>query len=301
MIDLHAHILPQLDDGAASEKEAREMAAIAAQCGITCLVATPHFIEGSFEPSPGAILEKVQRLNAFAREQGLNITILPGMEVALNPRIPQWLEGKRLLTLGGTSRCLLLEMPVMEIPPYTDALLFQLQIKGIIPVLAHPERCRPLSENPAWLLEAVKRGARVQITGDSLAGRFGKTVQRVASFLAEAGAVHALGSDAHSSRDRRPDLRRAARVLEEMLGKQRAATILRAEALFDGTFAPLASFASLPSGPLSPPAEGGSPSEAGAAAAGRTAGSQNPEAAGAASKKTSNLWRRLLNSFSRQE
>lgn len=161
----------------------------------------------------------------------------------------------------------------MEVPLYTDELLFQLQVEGVVPVLAHPERCRPLQKEPHWLLEAVKRGALVQITGDSLLGRFGKSVQRLTYTLLQAGAVHAVGSDAHSSRDRLPDLQQAARMLEELLGKQRAAAILWAEVL------PLG---------LRPEGERGPET---AATAGRVA---------ARARKNSRLWSRFLNCLSRR-
>lgn len=234
LIDLHAHILPGLDDGASCWEEAEEMLEIADRDGIARLAATPHFIEGGFEPDRREIMEGVERLNRYAERRGLAVRVMPGMEVALSPAIPGWLREGRLLTLNDEGRHLLLEMPVIELPFYTDTLLFELQLMGIVPVLAHPERNRAIQQNPAWLIEAVERGVLVQITADSLLGAFGRSAMRAAGELLNAGAVHALGSDAHSSQRRTPTLSAAAARLDRLLGRERTKILLKAGSIVTG-------------------------------------------------------------------
>lgn len=234
MIDLHTHILPGLDDGATSLSEAQRMLEIAAGDGITKLLATPHFMAGWFEPEPAQILAGVEQLNQYAIAKGLQIRVLPGMEVALSPEVPTLLQKGRLLTLNGQGQYLLLELPVGDIPFYTESLLFELQLKGITPVLAHPERNRLVEENPRRLKEMVMRGALVQITGDSILGKFGRRTRKAAQELAKAGLVHALGSDAHSSQHRPPVLKPAAAALAKLLGPEKTDIITRADKL--GTF-----------------------------------------------------------------
>lgn len=220
MFDLHTHILPQIDDGAASWAEAYQMLEIAAKDGIKVLAATPHFLEGWFTPTPAEIKAGVERLNQYAQQQGLPIRVIPGMEVALCPDIPRLFQANRLLTLNDEGQYLLVELPANEVPIYTESLLFELQLMGITPVLAHPERNRVIADNPAWLLDQVKRGVLVQLTADSLLGRFGKNTRQISQELLRAGVVHGLGSDAHSSEHRTPTLKAATAKMTELLGRE---------------------------------------------------------------------------------
>jgi protein-tyrosine phosphatase len=231
LIDLHTHILPGLDDGSSSLQESQQMLEIAAADGISVLFATPHFMEGWFQPSPEIILSEVQQLNDYAIEKGLPIRVMPGMEVALCQEIPRWLGDGRLLTLNGQGKHLLVELPANEIPNYTEPLLFELQLMGITPILAHPERNRIVGENPSWISRLVERGVLVQITGDSLLGRFGKRTLQTARQLLNLGVVHGLGSDAHSSRHRVPILSKAKSEVFNILSPYKVAGILRPDFL----------------------------------------------------------------------
>ena len=231
MFDLHTHILPQIDDGAASWEEAYQMLEIAANDGITLLAATPHFMEGWFMPPPAEIKAGVEHLNQYADQHGLKIQVLPGMEVALSPEIPRWLKENRLLTLNDEGKYLLVELPANEVPIYTASILFELQLRGIKPILAHPERNRAIADNPAWLLEQVQHGALTQITAGSLLGRFGKKTQRIAQELLSAGAVHGLGSDAHSGRHRTPTLRTAVERITKLMSPESSRRLAQAETI----------------------------------------------------------------------
>jgi len=231
LIDLHTHILPGFDDGAQSWPEARQMLEIAEREGIRLLFATPHFIETVSEPKPEEIAAGVAALNRYAQLKGLAIRVLPGLEAALSPALPELVAAGRLIAQNREDRLLLVELPALELPPYTDQVLFQLQLAGVTPVLAHPERNRRLLAEPWWLEDAVSRGIKIQITADSLLGRFGRQVQKASERMLAEGLVHGLGSDAHSPRHRSPRLREAALRLIKLLGKERARAIVRAEAL----------------------------------------------------------------------
>lgn len=229
LFDLHAHIIPGIDDGASSWDEAYAMLEIAAADGISIIAATPHFIEGWFEPSPEEVLEGTTRLNQYAREKGLPIQVIPGMEVGVSLDIPRWLEEGKLLTFNQEGKYLLVELPSQEIPLYLEELLFQLQLSGVTPVIAHPERNRGIAENPQRLQAVVERGALAQITGDSLLGRFGKAARKTALELLQAGIVHGLGSDAHSDIHRKPKLTAAVQNVIDLVGETRGLAIAGGE------------------------------------------------------------------------
>lgn len=231
LVDLHTHILPGLDDGAESLSDAQRMLEIADRDGITRLFATPHFMAGWFEPSPVEIQAGVEQLNQYAKIKGLKVQVLSGMEVALSPEVPALLQQGRLLTLNNEGRYLLLELPASDIPLYTEGLLFDLQLRGITPVLAHPERNRLIEENPKRLKRMVERGVLVQITGDSVLGKFGRKTRQTAYDLLKAGLVHGLGSDAHSSRHRPPVLKEAAEQIAKLIGPEKTSRLIRADAI----------------------------------------------------------------------
>ncbi len=123
--------------------------------------------------------------------------IAPGQEIRLYGELKRDLERGRLLSLAGT-KYLLIELPYHHVPRYAEKLLFDLQLNGYIPIIAHPERNLELMENPDLLYRLVKNGACAQLTCSSLTGRFGRSVKRLARRFLEANLVHFIASDAHN-------------------------------------------------------------------------------------------------------
>lgn len=218
MVDYHVHILPGLDDGAASEAEFLAMAREAKKAGTTRLVATPHFLPGVYATSRELVLAGVAAGRRLLQESGVDLELEPGMEVYLSPEVPGLARQGRLLTLGDRGRWLLVELPFQEIPFYAEQVLFQLMLQGITPVLAHPERSRQVQEDQDWLARLVERGCLVQLNAGSLFGEYGRRVKAAAESLARRGLVHLLGSDAHFSGSRSLDLAAARRRLMQLQG-----------------------------------------------------------------------------------
>lgn len=220
MIDLHAHLLPGVDDGPATWAEALELCLQLANQGVTGAVATPHFLPGRC-PDAGLVLELVQELNRKLCSLSCALTVYPGAEACLVPDLPQLVAAKTVLTLNNTGRYLLLELPLEEIPFHTESVLFSLMLNGIAPVLAHPERNAQMREDPALLVTLVERGVLVQVNAGSLAGEFGLRVQKFAGKLVQHGLVHFMGSDSHCPR-KRPSLWPAALTRLKKLAGQEA-------------------------------------------------------------------------------
>lgn len=226
MIDLHVHILPGLDDGAADLEEALAMARAAKNDGITCLVATPHYVTGWFAPEKGRVLEAVEELNRCLAAEGIGVVVLPGAEYRLEPDLPERYEKGELLTLGGKSRYLLVELPPGLLPPYAERVLFELQLCGVTPVLAHPERNGAPMHEQELLFKWAARGVLFQLTAASLKGAFGEGVRRAAQQFLRNGFVHLVASDAHSAVHRPPELGGALREVERILDQEAAQTLL---------------------------------------------------------------------------
>jgi protein-tyrosine phosphatase len=217
MIDLHTHVLPGVDDGAADLAEALDMLAIAQKDGITCLAATPHYHPAISRLPAAEIRRRVEELARAAAERGIAVELVPGAEVHITPGLAR--DPEALMTLNG-SRYLLLELPFHGYPPFVEHVVFELQVRGIVPLLAHCERIVHYQEHLEVLAALVERGCLVQLTGDSLLGHFGARAQAAAEAMLRAGMAHVLASDAHWPRQRPPVLAAARDRVAELVGAE---------------------------------------------------------------------------------
>jgi len=227
LIDLHAHILPGLDDGAKNWGEALEMARLAEADGVTAIVATPHLFQhrgvyqGDLNDSK-RILATVQELREKLTEAGVKMNIFPGCEAPLFPELLDLLHHGSLLTLNNGGRYLCLEMPDTVIPPATEDVVFQLNALGIIAIITHPERNLAFQEMPQKLVRFLQQGCLTQITTSSLLGRFGRRVAGFTEQLVKKGYVQIMASDAHNAKRRPPLLSEGLKKLARLVGEGRA-------------------------------------------------------------------------------
>jgi protein-tyrosine phosphatase len=180
------------------------LARAAVAAGTTTMVATPH-IDYAFDVDPVEVGAAVERLQAQLTGHGVDLTVLPGAEIATT-RLPDLSTAELDLLHLGDGPYLLLETPHGIEQPGFDSYLFELRLQGVDMVLAHPERCPTFQRDPDGVARLVGAGALSAVTASSLSGRFGRTVRDVAFVLLERGLVHALVSDAHDVRRRPPDL-----------------------------------------------------------------------------------------------
>jgi protein-tyrosine phosphatase len=227
MIDLHSHILPDLDDGPISWEESLEMARMAVEDGIRTMVASPHlFQHRPINPAEvnhkEAIFEKISELKERLRAAGLDLEILPGCDFPLSYEGLQLLENNQVLTINDGQRYLLMELPESAVPPATEEICFRLNSKGLVPIITHPERHLIFQEMPDKLRRFVDLGCLVQITSTSLTGGFGSQVARVAREMLRKGHGHILASDAHNLQSRPPLLSKALEEASLVVGRKRA-------------------------------------------------------------------------------
>jgi protein-tyrosine phosphatase len=227
MIDLHSHILYDMDDGALTLAESLAMARMAAADGTRVLVATPHSPSSSASRhyGPALISARVDELNAALDAEQIELEIVTGTEISYDADIAEQLKRGELLTYGNT-RSILLELARNTIPPMLETTLFNVQVAGYRVVLAHPERIVEVQHDPNRLLPLIERGVLMQITAAALLGGQGERLQTTAETLLTHGMVHFLASDTHGLPPRRPPLLSAAREYAAGLIGQAAATAL---------------------------------------------------------------------------
>ncbi|WP_078378863.1 tyrosine-protein phosphatase [Sutcliffiella halmapala] len=218
MIDIHCHILPNLDDGAKHLTESIEMAHQAVSEGITSIIATPHHQNGKYNNTKEEILQYVEQLNGILQKEMIDLTILPGQETRIYGEILEDYERGEILTLNNSDKYLFIEFPSNHVPRYTQKLLYDIQLQGITPIIVHPERNSEIIENPGILYELVKKGACTQVTATSLVGGFGKNIKKFSFELIEANLTHFIASDAHGLKTRKFNMREAFALVEKQFG-----------------------------------------------------------------------------------
>ena len=221
MIDIHSHILPGLDDGAKSLDDTLGIVRQLSKAGFKTLLATPHVLEGKDYLSPEEILATTEQVHRQVAEAGIPVEILPGAENYIFPDLANYMREGKLMTLGNTGKYLLVELPMLEIPHYADKVFFELQLLGVTPVLAHPERNKGLIDQPARLVEWAKKGVLFQLNFRSLRGRYGPKSQELAEMMLRSDLIHFLGSDAHRLSQRDLTYVEALQSVEEIVGEER--------------------------------------------------------------------------------
>jgi Capsular polysaccharide biosynthesis protein len=262
MIDIHCHILPDLDDGAKDWQETLDMCAIARNDGIHTIVATPHIKPGVYSSGKALILSKVAELNTLltshssppssnVKSKTLEATpydsqftlhelaILPGADNVFEPDILSRLEQGTAVYLASpmnpinpknqtnqttkpTFRYVLLELSDYFLFPQVKDLIRKLREKNIVPVLSHPERIAMIQRNHKLLHEFIQAGALSQVTAMSITGEFGKEIKKLTRTLIKKNLAQVIATDAHSRDLRPPILSRAVSEVADLIGSEKA-------------------------------------------------------------------------------
>lgn len=224
MIDIHCHPLPGIDDGARNIDEAVAMCRMAAEDGITHLVATPHSnYSYTFDPSLNR-----QLVRELQDKVGRKPELLLGCDFHMSyDNIQVCLQDSKDFTINHTSY-LLVELPDQFIPENFNRVYYEIQVAGLKPILTHPERNALLQRKPELVEHWISIGCLVQVTAQSYTNGFGSKARKLAERLLDAGAVHFFASDAHDARRRPPILSRCYQKLAEEKGKEIADLLLQA-------------------------------------------------------------------------
>ena len=214
MVDIHCHILHQFDDGSASLSESLAMAGMAAQTGVTDIVATPHFTDqASALRSLPPLLDRYRELSAAISGAGIPTRLHPGAEILCVDETPALAKKKLLPTIGATDY-FLTEFYFDEDLRFMDDMLYRLSAAGYIPVVAHPERYDAICQDPLIVERWFRRGYVLQLNKGSILGAFGRRSEHAAHVLLKAGLAHTVASDAHSATRRTPHMGALKRWME---------------------------------------------------------------------------------------
>ncbi len=201
MIDFHNHVVHCIDDGPNNISQSFEMLKKAQKDGISRIINTVHIDSPriTINATKKDIINNTNQLNQLCENSNLDINIIPKAEVHFSEKILDY-TNEELYVLGG--KYMLIEFENMYLPKNYESILFQLQTKGIIPIIAHPERYRSIQNNINLLKKWCENGYIVQITAGSILGQLGKKAYECALKILQTGNCHLIGSDAHNNAKR---------------------------------------------------------------------------------------------------
>lgn len=222
MVDIHSHILPEVDDGAASWEATLSMCQLAAKDGITHMVATPH-ADDTYKYDRRAHEAK---LNELRRRIGDTMEFSLGCDFHMSfENITSVRRNPSEFCIGRTNY-LLVEFSDFGVSRQTMNTLKEFLDFGLMPIITHPERNRMLQANPDLAIEMAEAGCLVQVTANSLTGFWGSTAKKVSEWLLKQNAVHVLASDAHDPKHRVPVLSKARDAAAAIVGDEIAGLLV---------------------------------------------------------------------------
>ena len=226
MYDLHAHILPGVDDGAKTIAESLDIARVAYKHGTRHILATPHRKDVTENWSIEHIDALIKSLNKEIKADGLNLTVYRGMENHLDLSLPEEIRNGRALPIND-SKYILIELPFFGMPLYVEEVLHQIKAMDFIPVLVHPERIEMFQLNLDLLASFTDLGMLTQITAGSIVGTFGPEVKSLTLEILRRGLTDIIASDTHSpTGPRSPNLTAGLKRAEGFIGKEAASNMV---------------------------------------------------------------------------
>lgn len=220
MIDFHAHILPNIDDGSRSIDETFNLIKEAQNVGFDEIVLTPHYKETVFETD---VAERGVWLDAITKNlttKNIKAKLYLANEIYMTDNIIKLLENEKASTINNTSY-VLFELPKNEEPLNLYDLIYEMQQNKIVPVLAHPERYVYVQKEPELLYDLVEKGVLIQANYGSIIGQYGNKAQMIVRKMFENNLVHFLGTDVHREKTIYKLIPEILEEIESIIGKER--------------------------------------------------------------------------------
>lgn len=223
--DIHSHILPGIDDGAADMAVSMQMLRTAAAEGIGRIILTPHHKPGRRNAPPGKVRSLIRELEEEMGKEGLEMELLAGNEIFYRQGVAELLEKGEASPLAGTG-CVLVEFSPLEDYAVVRNAVYQLLAGGWQPVVAHVERYQDVCRKKERVKELADMGAYLQVNAGSIMGGSGPGAKQRCRWLLKTGRVHFVATDAHDAGRRAPRLKKCGAYLAARYGEAYAGELL---------------------------------------------------------------------------
>ena len=237
MIDFHAHILPNIDDGSASMEESINLIKEAEQAGFTGIISTSHYLQNYYESDEEErrrILAELANQVKVADAEAEIPKLYLGSEIYISTDIVELLEEGKASTINGTNY-VLFELPMNSKPLFAKEVVYKLIENGYKPIIAHPERYRYVKEDIEFVRELKSMGALFQSNYGSVIGMYGGSAKKTLKKLLKEDLISFLGSDVHAVGQIYPKVPKILRKLEQWISpeKLQELTTLNAEKVLE--------------------------------------------------------------------
>lgn len=218
-IDMHCHILPEVDDGAGSMEETIQMLQLAYEEGIRCIIATPHHHPRRGRECPQVLRRKLASVRREAGKIDDKFRVYMGMEVFFGEDIPKRLQQREIITMNNRNS-ILVEFSPMDSFGYMQRGMQQIQMAGYNVILAHAERYHCLVDNMEFVEHFWNMGIDIQVNAGSIVGESGIKIKKFVKQLMVQNWVFGVGTDAHGPDKRAPRMKHAAEYVKKKYGEE---------------------------------------------------------------------------------
>jgi len=196
MVDVHSHVLPDIDDGARSLTESLMMIKEAKSAGFTSIICTSHYLSDTYSYDKTQRQLLINELQSELDKEGIDVALYNGAETYISMELDTLISQDVIPTLNN-SRYVLFELPMNTKVLYQDVAINKLFSAGLIPILAHPERYTYMQTDFSSYTELIRRGVLFQVNLGSIVGRHGNAAKKVAKKLLKSDMVSFLATDSH--------------------------------------------------------------------------------------------------------
>ena len=218
MVDIHSHIIPGIDDGAKDMEITLEMIKNAEREGTREIIATPHYLLEYGEATIEEVKNHVKKLNEILEDEKINVKVYSGQEVYFTEKIIEDYMSGNIGTLND-SRYMLIEFPMDKFEENIFDVLYELQVRNIVPIIAHPERYKPFMKTPTLINDFINQGYLFQVNSGSIEGKFGENVRKTAEIFLTNNIYNFIGSDAHNITNRKTGIKDALDLLNKDMNR----------------------------------------------------------------------------------
>lgn len=203
--DLHSHLICGIDDGAATSEDSVALARALVSLGFSKAITTPHIISDSYKNTPANIAAGLETLRKKLEAENIPLEVEAAAEYYIDEAFEELVNASSLLTFGGDRRFVLFETSYVSKPLSLQTIIFEMKMKGFMPVMAHPERYTFFWDAPfSDIEELYATDIKFQGNTSSFAGNNGERAGKIASKLLEADMIDFLGTDLHRVRQAAP-------------------------------------------------------------------------------------------------
>lgn len=220
MIDIHTHILPNIDDGSRSIEETFNLIKEAKNVGFEGIISTSHYIEQYYETNTPEREVWINAIYENLKVKNIDVNLYLGNEIYMSENIIQLLEEEKASTINDTSY-VLFELPLNIEPLNLYDIIYQMIQYRLVPILAHPERYSYVQKDPELVYDLIEKGVLIQSNYGSIIGQYGKKAQIIVRKMLENNMVHFLGSDVHRQNTIYPKIPQILSEINEIIGDEK--------------------------------------------------------------------------------